>query len=115
MGRRFPRGMMQAAAYRAVQSLKANDEKHLDDRALLFLLDREPHGSTCTVIGDHLFGAERTQLHAQAYARPAGRLLHRLKRAGLVFDKHVPGCFATRWCLSIEGQKKARALRDAGK
>ena len=42
---------------------------------------------SCTEIGEHVWGGKRNR---QCYARPAGRVLHRLKRAGLVdryYDK----------------------------
>ncbi len=56
---------------------------------------------SCTEVGEALYCAgHRTR---QAYARPGGRLLHMLKREGLVIEVHVAQRF--RWVLTDKGRE----------
>lgn len=69
----------------------------LESRVLELLKQRGPQ--SCTQIGEELFDGNRNR---QAYARPAGKVLHSLKRKGLV-EQTRQGCseyHAAHWRLS---------------
>lgn len=69
----------------------------LESRVIQLLKQHGPQ--SCTQIGEQLFDGNRTR---QAYARPAGKVLHSLKRKGLV-EQTRQGCseyHAAHWRLS---------------
>jgi predicted transcriptional regulator len=72
--------------------------RELLERRVIQLLQQ--HGpQSCTQIGEQLFGGKRDR---QAYARPAGKVLHSLRRKGLV-EQTRQGCaeyHASNWRLS---------------
>lgn len=59
------------------------------DRKALAVIDEfkgEPF--TCVMLGERLFDSVKNP-HRQAYARPAGKVLRRLKREGLVVEDYA--------------------------
>lgn len=57
-----------------------------DRKAILIADTFEGKPFTCTMLGERLFDGTRTR---QAYARPAGKVLHRLKRKGYVREDYT--------------------------
>lgn len=75
------------------------------EQDVLRVLDGEPDGITAAYVGDALWG--RRHRLPQHWARPAGKILHRLQRGGLC---HVLSDRWHRrvWRITAQGQ---RALR----
>lgn len=69
------------------------------DRTALILIDRDfaSRRFTCTELGERLFEGH-AGCHRQALARPAGRVLARLKSRGLVRDTFDPESGRRVWC-----------------
>lgn len=61
---------------------------------------------TCTEIGSLLWGKPYRKW--QAYARPGGRILHRMKRMGLV-EQYYDGRHFMLWKLTNGWEKKLKA------
>lgn len=53
-----------------------------DQRALAIIKQHGP--LSCTVLGDHLFADSERRAKRQSWARPAGKVIARLVKAGLV-------------------------------
>ena len=66
-------------------------------------LARRPR--TCSEIGSLLWG--RPHRKPQAFARPGGRLLHRMKREGLV-TQYYDGRHFFLWRLTPAGEKRIK-------
>ena len=91
---------------------KAVRSMELLERRVIQLLKQ--HGpQSCTQIGEQLFGGKRNR---QAYARPAGKVLHSLRRKGLV-EQTRQGCaeyHAASWRLSnVRVSESARENQHA--
>ena len=65
------------------------------ERRVLEILDGGP--SSCTAIGEALWRNGSTRCPRQAFARPAGKLLHAMKRRGLVENKPTRTGRKLRW------------------